>query len=1283
MKSKGFTLSEILGVIVIIGLLLLLTAPLIISRLKSNDEVVDSASKKIIYSAASEYINENKNKYLEGRSYCIPIKALIDDGKLTEQTVNITTGQSLKDYSVYTTIYSRGNVDYDLKSGDCQDGIALPIITFTVSDQWVSKSKEVIINYPIVGNNTFPLQGSDWKYNVDGNTWTNLNSTEAYNGKNNKVHVSTNGGTVYAKMKYGDNTISAKIKVDGIDKTNPTIKIHQFPADDSINIYANCKDDNNAVITLSDEGGSKLDKYAITTDQNPPSTFINLNNKQLSKATVKYKVTNNGIYYVHVYDKAGQYYQNSFNVLIKHTLTYNANTSSGTTNATISKNNEQVTNADKYNLATAERTGYTFNGWFTDTQYTKEVKTNDNICLSSDRTLYAKWTAKTYTIAYNLNSGRSGSSVPTAATFDRDVTISNPAKTVTITGNANGTGATVGTATSANQTFAGWTSSTAAGLQTNAKSAASANPTTAWTGTSTKNTHFMNLRNEPGTVTLTANWTANAVKLPTLTKSGYTCKWYTDKTGGTLMGESGANWTPAANSSSNITAYARCETRSYTINYALNNGTKGTNSPSVGVIDADVAIPYPTKRVTVTGSANGTGAAVGAATGANQTFAGWTSSTSAGLQANAKSGTNARPTTSWNGSKTTNTHFMNLRNESGTVTLTANWTPVAVTLPTLTKTGYTCRWYTASTGGTLMGAGGAKWTPAANSVVNISAYARCTSGTYKISFNGNGNTSGSTADATCTYDKACTLTANGFAKTGYTFKGWATSASGNKVYNNQASVTNLAASGTVTLYAKWADETAPTITATGESTWTNKNIEIKLTATENGSGIDHWEGKAENIPKLKINSHVQNLGWLGGTGAGYIANIGGTTKLDLRMEAFKLSLTSGTYSGSIEYASYVDGKWQAYKKDGAISGTENKGLPIKAVKIKLTGDLADHYNVKYRAYLDNDGWKDYVTNDTQTSKPTANSKNVQALQVLLTYKKSITGNPNNWSAIASSAKKSITRTYESGNKIVYYRACDKAGNCSASKSQIVQIDKKDPACVTTIKTTSESSVKAYTPCNDATSRCNGVSKISTKSGEQKVTMTDAAGNTKTCKYTVTMPITEPQYEQYYDGKVYICPADTSTAYRANCNKEHDQGGRSCTNDNQNTRYNRMIITPKSIDGSKFTFHLLLQNNTQSSSGGDGTLTACFSPVSNAKDYVNGYSSACYNKSNAIIKTISSYGFGTTQPINMIDEDFTVDLSSWAKGEYRIILVHSGGSGWRQFTSAANHNCSYPIIKKSS
>ena len=75
---------------------------------------------------------------------------------------------------------------------------------------------------------------------------------------------------------------------------------------------------------------------------------------------------------------------------------------------------------------------------------------------------------------------------------------------------------------------------------------------------------------------------------------------------------------------------------------------------------------------------------------------------------------------------------------------------------------------------------------------------------YSVKFNANGGT-GTMANESFTYGTAKALTANTFTRTGYTFQGWATSASGAKVYNDKQSVSNLTetSGAVVNLYAVW------------------------------------------------------------------------------------------------------------------------------------------------------------------------------------------------------------------------------------------------------------------------------------------------------------------------------------------------------------------------------------------------------------------------------------------------------------------------------------------------
>jgi uncharacterized repeat protein (TIGR02543 family) len=116
------------------------------------------------------------------------------------------------------------------------------------------------------------------------------------------------------------------------------------------------------------------------------------------------------------------------------------------------------------------------------------------------------------------------------------------------------------------------------------------------------------------------------------------------------------------------------------------------------------------------------------------------------------------------------------------------------------KTGYTfIGWYTAANGGS-------KITSSTNvtTASHHTLYAQWQANIYEVAFDANGG-SGMMANQSHTYNQSKSLTTNGFTRTGYSFGGWNTESDGSGAdHSNNASVTNLATEGIVTLYAQWA-----------------------------------------------------------------------------------------------------------------------------------------------------------------------------------------------------------------------------------------------------------------------------------------------------------------------------------------------------------------------------------------------------------------------------------------------------------------------------------------------
>lgn len=102
--------------------------------------------------------------------------------------------------------------------------------------------------------------------------------------------------------------------------------------------------------------------------------------------------------------------------LASYTISYNANGGSGAPSAQTKYYGKTLT------LSTSKptRTGYTFQGWATSSTGAKAYNAGASYTANAGATLYAVWTANTYTISYNANGG---SGAPSAQTKTYGVTL--------------------------------------------------------------------------------------------------------------------------------------------------------------------------------------------------------------------------------------------------------------------------------------------------------------------------------------------------------------------------------------------------------------------------------------------------------------------------------------------------------------------------------------------------------------------------------------------------------------------------------------------------------------------------------------------------------------------------------------------------------------------------------------------------------------------------------------------------------------------------------------------
>ena len=208
-------------------------------------------------------------------------------------------------------------------------------------------------------------------------------------------------------------------------------------------------------------------------------------------------------------------------------------------------------------------------------------------------------------------------------------------------------------------------------------------------------------------------------------------------------------------------------------------------------------ITKPTRSYTVSFNANNTGITMPSAITKSYSYSGHYTDAASGTQMINENG--------YITSSFKNTSY------TANAILYAHWkAKPSVTIPSISKTGYTCSWNTSADGkGTTYNAG-----DATDKLNTQTLYAVCAANTYTVTYNSNGG-SGTMTNDTATYNSNYITKKNTFIKTGYTFNGW------NEKADGTGKVWGLTTSGVyesgkswkwtytknITLYAQWKANT--------------------------------------------------------------------------------------------------------------------------------------------------------------------------------------------------------------------------------------------------------------------------------------------------------------------------------------------------------------------------------------------------------------------------------------------------------------------------------------------
>ena len=424
--------------------------------------------------------------------------------------------------------------------------------------------------------------------------------------------------------------------------------------------------------------------------------------------------------------------------------------------------------SDTITFADPAKTGYTFAGWFTDENFTPGNEITQITSGSTENVdVYAKWSAKSYTITYHLNGGTNDDTNPDTYTIESDtITFAEPTKT--------------------GYTFTGWFTDenfTPGNEITQITTGSTENVDVyaKWSAKSYTITYHLNGGTNDDTNPDTYTIESDTITFAEPTKTGYTFTgWFTDE-----------NCTPgneitqiASGSTENVDVYAKWSARSYTITYHLNGGTNNGSNPDTYTIESDtITFADPTKT--------------------GYTFAGWFTDENCTpgneiTQIASGSTENVDVYAGWSAKSYSITYHLNGGANNGSNPDTYTIESSTITFADPAKTGYTfAGWFTDE-----------NFTPGneitqitSGSTENVDVYAKWSVDSYTITYNLDSGTNDSANPDTYTIESA-TITFAEPTKTGYTFAGWFTDE--NCTPGNEITQIASGSTGNVAVYAKWS-----------------------------------------------------------------------------------------------------------------------------------------------------------------------------------------------------------------------------------------------------------------------------------------------------------------------------------------------------------------------------------------------------------------------------------------------------------------------------------------------
>ena len=438
LNKKGYTLIELLAVILIIGLILVLSTYGIIKAVKSSKEKVTTLSEKSIKEAAETYAtekNDDSNYWLditdkENKYFCTTIEELMNKGLLDKKAESTKFKKSdfvLVKKNKVTNVNSKAEIltndnnndDYKVCSGNI---VNEKVTEYPKLDSGTSYTDEIEV--PFTDANTNSNSTMTDKVCMYGDSTANIKEIGVIEGNTCKLQglkqnekyylrvcMKTSRGSYLCSNTESRSTLQVKKPTYTLSSNTLTIKYNNANINGEAKYYfkSTIKGTSNINVkrcTLSNNIFT-CDGNTTTIEKN---TWYQSSSDQIS---ISYTTTGKANVTARTIDKSNNYSESTKDFTInKYTITFNkgiADKIGGEANNitkscyAISGQSCSITSPD------IEKKGYTIIGWNTNKNATTSIwNINTSKSISSSATYYPILKANIYTITLN-NQGATSS----------------------------------------------------------------------------------------------------------------------------------------------------------------------------------------------------------------------------------------------------------------------------------------------------------------------------------------------------------------------------------------------------------------------------------------------------------------------------------------------------------------------------------------------------------------------------------------------------------------------------------------------------------------------------------------------------------------------------------------------------------------------------------------------------------------------------------------------------------------------------------------------------------